>query len=221
VLSAANIILNPGTAYHMLKDFIELKPGDTVIQNLANSMVGQAAIQISHHLGFKSVNVIRSRPNIDEIKQYLSGLGADYMITEEELRTPTIENIFKEIPRPRLALNGTGGRCATDIQRWMAEGGMMVTYGGMSRQPLTVPTSVVIFKDVSFRGFWFHRWLHSQEDKSQVKTMLDTLYAITREGKLKPPLCSLVPFENYKDAVSLAMEPFIGKKQILDFSNVK
>ena len=86
MLSAANIILNPGTAYHMLKDFVELKSGDTVIQNLANSMVGQAAIQISRHLGYKTVNVIRSRPNIDEIKQYMTDLGADYVITEEELR---------------------------------------------------------------------------------------------------------------------------------------
>ena len=31
---------------------------------------------------------------------------------------------------------------------------MLVTYGGMSLQPVTVPTSLLIFKDLRFRGFW-------------------------------------------------------------------
>lgn len=39
--------MNPPTAYRMLKDFVDLKPGDTVIQNGANSAVGKAVIQVS------------------------------------------------------------------------------------------------------------------------------------------------------------------------------
>jgi hypothetical protein len=34
----------------------------------------------------------------------------------------------------------------------------MVTYGGMSRQPVTVSTTAFIFKDVTLRGFWMSRW---------------------------------------------------------------
>eukprot|EP00967_Tisochrysis_lutea_P066580 scaffold86763_cov17-Tisochrysis_lutea.AAC.2 len=30
----------------------------------------------------------------------------------------------------------------------------MVTYGGMSMQPVNIPTSLLIFKDLNFRGFW-------------------------------------------------------------------
>ena len=33
-------------------------------------------------------------------------------------------------------------------------GGTMVTYGGMSLQPVTLPTSLFIFKDLTLRGFW-------------------------------------------------------------------
>lgn len=36
----------------------------------------------------------------------------------------------------------------------LGEGGTMVTYGGMSMQPVTIPTSLLIFKDLRFRGFW-------------------------------------------------------------------
>lgn len=84
--AAVNIMTNPFTAYRMLADFVTLHRDDTVIQNLANSAVGQAVIQLSRHLGFKTVNVVRNRPSIEELKHYLKGLGADFVITEEELR---------------------------------------------------------------------------------------------------------------------------------------
>jgi trans-2-enoyl-CoA reductase len=38
--------VNPPTAYRMLKDFVKLNPGDTVIQNGANSAVGRNVIQV-------------------------------------------------------------------------------------------------------------------------------------------------------------------------------
>jgi trans-2-enoyl-CoA reductase len=38
----------------------------------------------------------------------------------------------------------------------------MVTYGGMSMQPVSIPTSLLIFKDLQFRGFWLSgRWVVS------------------------------------------------------------
>jgi len=42
----ATLSVNPMTAYRMLQDFKKLSPGDTVIQNGANSGVGQAIIQL-------------------------------------------------------------------------------------------------------------------------------------------------------------------------------
>lgn len=45
----------------MLKDFIDLQPGDWVIQNGANSAVGQAVIQIAAARGLKTINLIRDR----------------------------------------------------------------------------------------------------------------------------------------------------------------
>lgn len=49
LVTAATIAVNPGTAYRMLKDFIPVSCGDTVIQNGANSAVGQAVIQVSEY----------------------------------------------------------------------------------------------------------------------------------------------------------------------------
>lgn len=78
--------VNPCTAYRMLRDFITLKKGDVVIQNGANSAVGQCVIQMCQAEGIKSVNIVRNRPDISQLKQELQALGADYVLTEEELR---------------------------------------------------------------------------------------------------------------------------------------
>jgi len=61
VVLAATLQINPSTAYRMLKDFVNLSPGDWVIQNGANSGVGQAAIQIAKSMGVKTVNIVRDR----------------------------------------------------------------------------------------------------------------------------------------------------------------
>lgn len=45
----------------MLSQFVDLKAGDWLIQNGANSAVGQAVIQIAAARGVKTINLVRSR----------------------------------------------------------------------------------------------------------------------------------------------------------------
>uniref|UniRef100_A0AAY4C109 Enoyl-[acyl-carrier-protein] reductase, mitochondrial n=1 Tax=Denticeps clupeoides TaxID=299321 RepID=A0AAY4C109_9TELE len=61
LLGAVTIGVNPCTAYRMLHDFQPLSPGSTVIQNGANSGVGQVVIQIAAAMGLGTINVIRER----------------------------------------------------------------------------------------------------------------------------------------------------------------
>uniref|UniRef100_A0A8B9LNT2 Enoyl-[acyl-carrier-protein] reductase, mitochondrial n=1 Tax=Astyanax mexicanus TaxID=7994 RepID=A0A8B9LNT2_ASTMX len=85
VMGAATIAVNPCTAYRMLHDFHTLTPGSTVIQNGANSAVGQAVIQIAAAMQIRTINIIRDRPNCAELVKELHALGADYVLTEEEV----------------------------------------------------------------------------------------------------------------------------------------
>ena len=45
----------------MLKDFAQLKEGDYVLQNGANSQVGLAVIQLAKAWGLKTINFVRDR----------------------------------------------------------------------------------------------------------------------------------------------------------------
>lgn len=42
----ATILATPPTAYRLLKDFVELRRGDVIVQNGANSAVGKYFIQV-------------------------------------------------------------------------------------------------------------------------------------------------------------------------------
>ena len=85
-------------------------------------------------------------PNfINFFQSHLKNLGATEVLTEEELRKTDLFK-SKKLPQPKLALNCVGGQSALEILRQLGHGGIMVTYGGMSREPVTVPTSSLIFK---------------------------------------------------------------------------
>ncbi|XP_050298766.1 enoyl-[acyl-carrier-protein] reductase, mitochondrial isoform X2 [Anthonomus grandis grandis] len=218
LVEAATLTVNPCTAYRMLKDFADLKPGDTVIQNGANSACGQNVIQICRAWGLRTVNIVRDRPNIQELKSYLAKLGATYVLTEEELRTT---QIFKNelLDKPKLALNCVGGKNALECLRYLKNSSSMVTYGGMSRDPLTVPTSALIFKDLQFRGFWMTRW--SKENSTSIDRfeMFSELISMMTSNELKGPAYEMVDFKDFKRALlnTLTIRGMIGKKFILRF----
>ncbi|KAL2084946.1 hypothetical protein ACEWY4_020464 [Coilia grayii] len=216
LLSAATLSVNPCTAIRMLSDFEDLKPGDSVIQNAANSGVGQAVIQIAAARGVHTINVVRDRPDLQQLTDRLKAMGATHVIKEETLRRPEMKELFKTCPRPRLALNGVGGKSATELLRHLQTGGTMVTYGGMAKQPVTVPVSALIFKDVKVRGFWVTQWKkdHSQ-DEVAARGMLDELCTLIRAGKLSPPACTEHSLQDFKKALDAAMQPYTSAKQVL------
>ncbi|XP_066597564.1 enoyl-[acyl-carrier-protein] reductase, mitochondrial [Prorops nasuta] len=218
-VEASMFIVNPCTAYRMLKDFVKLNPGDTVIQNGANSAVGQLVIQLCKVYNFHSVNVVRDRPNIQELKNQLKTLGADEVLTEAEVRTTQIFK-NKQLPLPKLACNCVCGQNALDVLRHLAHGGIMVTYGGMSREPLTIPASALIFKDLTFKGFWMTAWSETHKNTQEKEDMYKDLAALFIEKKLQCPPYKIIPFSQYQEAMvnTLKTEGKQGVKYILDLT---
>ncbi|KAF5296480.1 hypothetical protein FQR65_LT01469 [Abscondita terminalis] len=219
IVEAATLTVNPCTAYRMLKDFVKLKMGDVVIQNGANSACGQYVIQLCRLWGIQSVNIVRNRDDIQDLKRFLSSLGATYVLTEEELRTT---DLFKTgFPAPSLALNCVGGKSALEIMRQLKPGGCIVTYGGMSKEPVTVPTSALIFKDIKVHGFWMTRWTKNNFDSDERMVMLEELVGLMTNKDIHGPAFKIVNFKEYQEAISSLTqgEGKLGKKYILGFDN--
>ncbi|CAL1544730.1 unnamed protein product [Lymnaea stagnalis] len=217
LLSAATISVNPCTAYRMLKDYVDLKPGDVILQNGANSGVGVSVIQLAREWNIRTINIVRDRPDFEKLKlkHSLTKLGADIVVTEEFVRTPQMKDLLKTYTsKPKLAFNCVGGQSATELIRHLGQRGVMVTYGGMSKRPVMAPTGALIFKEVVLCGYWNTSWNRRHKNDINRLTMLSDLCNLIKSSKFEPPPCEFYSLDDYKSAIEKATEGFKGGKVV-------
>jgi NADPH:quinone reductase-like Zn-dependent oxidoreductase len=121
-----------------------------------------------------------SRDNSDSLKDELSALGADYVFTYDELTDKSVSSRIKELTKDKpikLFLNCVGGRDTTAMAKLVGPDAHLVTYGAMSKQPLSLPASLFIFKNLTTHGFWQNQWYqtHSRSEREQLVARLTSL----------------------------------------------
>jgi NADPH:quinone reductase-like Zn-dependent oxidoreductase len=70
--------INPPTAALPLSEYIPLNPGDWIVQNAANSVVGRAVIAFARARGIRTVYLVRRPELIDE----LFAVGGDIVLLQ-------------------------------------------------------------------------------------------------------------------------------------------
>lgn len=224
-LQVGTVSVNPCTAYRMIKDFGDWQwtGQEWFIQNGANSGVGRAAIQLGKEWGLKSINVIRKREGWETLRDELLGLGATKVITEDEFLGSGFSDMVKEWTnggreQVKLGLNCVGGKSATSAAKILAPEAHLVTYGAMSKQPVMLPTGLLIFKDLHFDGFWVSKW--SDKNPVEKKQTVDDVLRMTREIRFKDiPTVEIkwdrdTKLETLKEAVQGTLEGFRAGKGI-------
>jgi trans-2-enoyl-CoA reductase len=177
-------------------------------------------IQLARQFGVQTINVIRKREDADEqrlLEDELKTLGADHVITEDDLRNADrMEAIWSTgVNKPRLALNCVNGKNATDCVRHLAPNGTMVTYGGMSRQPLIIPTGSLIFLNHKFQGFWMTQWYKQYQQKPEEQEMLTFISESMLNRSLQVAAPITFRFEQFKEAVETSMQSNVRGKVTL------
>lgn len=90
----------------------------------------------------------------------------------------------------------------------------MVTYGGMSKKPVTVPTSTLIFKDIRLCGFWMTHWNATRPLADRLQMLADVTAAV-RRGELALPVEKHSFETDYRAALEAATGPYRQRKQLL------
>ncbi|EQC30238.1 hypothetical protein SDRG_12088 [Saprolegnia diclina VS20] len=210
---AATLAVNPCTAYRLLADFAKLSKGDVIIQNGANSAVGQAVIQLAALRGIQTINVIREDTDYAETVEHLKGLGATVVIADHYLGSADFKRLIADLPSPKAAFNCVGGQNGLEITKVLAKGGVAVTYGGMAREPVMTSTTALVFNDISLRGFWMTEWAkHApvEERKAMLKELADLMAA----GKLRTWV-ETHPFSDFDGALEKVMNRSTKRKVVL------
>lgn len=181
VLQQAMLSANPATAWVLLKHQRALQPGDWVLQNAANSAVGQCVRQLAAHLGLQLLNIVRRADAIPAGSpgHWLVDDGSDPAAVLARVRHITGGAL------PALALDALGGTASATLAACLAEGGRLVVYGLLSGQPSQVAAHDLVFRGVEVSGFWLARWFGDAAHREAGKQVYPALMALSRQGLLQ------------------------------------
>jgi NADPH:quinone reductase-like Zn-dependent oxidoreductase len=200
----AMLAINPPTAGLLLSEYVNLKPGEWVVQNSANSVVGRWVIAFAKTRGLKTVNIVR-RP---ELVAELEAIGGDIVVVDSP-------DVSKEIKAAvghaelRLALDGVSGPATGVLASTLSPHGTLVSYAAMSLGPMSISPLEVIFKPLTVRGFWLGHPESAAKSAPAVAQAADLIAS----GRVHIPVAATYALSSIKEAVAHAQR---GGKILLD-----
>ena len=199
---AALAFINPPTAWRMLHDFVQLQPGDWLIQNAGTSAVGELVTQMARHLGLRVISVVR---DVAKSSARLREAGAAVVVAEDSgyEKNPAASTGGASI---KLALNAIGGESVGRLCRAVAPGGVVVTYGGVTSDPMRFPTRFLIFNNIALRGYWNDEWAHTHP-AAEVQALWNDMFRLIQDGVILQPVAALYPLAQWRAALDHAFQP--------------
>jgi len=200
----AILAINPPTAALLLSEYVDLKPGEWVVQNSANSGVGRWVIAFAKTRGLKTVNIVR-RP---ELVAELEAIAADVVVVDSP-------DVSKEIKAAvgqadlRLALDGVSGPASGVLASTLSPHGTLVSYAAMSLGSMSISPLDVIFKPLTVRGFW----LGHPESAAKSAPAVAQAAEMIASGRVHIPVAATYALSSIKEAVAHAQR---GGKILLD-----
>ena len=70
------------------------------------------------------------------------------------------------------------------MTRLLGQNAVLVSYGAMSKQPLSLPTSLFIFRELKSVGFWLSRWYTDKTVKER-EDLMKLLVDLMASGKVR------------------------------------
>lgn len=198
IQQAAMLRINPATALLLLTDIVPLKPGDWVIQNVANSAVGRLVIRLARSRGIKTVNVVRRESLFGELK----ALGADACVVDGANLTDEVKTLTRGAPI-RLGLDAVSGRATARLSACLAEGGAVCNYGSMSGEDPVMSRTALVSGGQTLVGFILGRGLATRS-LEQIRAIYADLGQQVAKGNLSAPVEMVYPIEDIKEAVAHA-----------------
>jgi NADPH:quinone reductase-like Zn-dependent oxidoreductase len=207
----AMIMANPPTAWLLLKTVVDLEPGDWLIQNAANSAVGQYIMELAGIYGYKTVNVVRR----DGLEDIVAGAGGDICAVDgpdlgERVKAATDGADIK------LGIDAVAGEATQHLADCLADNAAIANYGLLSGEPCQLSPSDIIFRNLSLRGVWLSMWLQGRESTPESRaTVYEELRGYILDGRMHAEIEATYPLDQIKEAVAHALRPRKGKVVIL------
>lgn len=160
---------------------------------------------------------------MESLRKSLQALGADHVFSYSELSDKSFRSKIVDLTAGaplRLGLNCVGGKDTAAMAKLLSKDATLVTYGAMSMQPLSLPSSLFIFKGLKSLGFWMTTW-YAANSRDARQVMTDELVQMCQEGKLKEPEAEIIELKGNGDEIGViareAIRNIRGKKLMFTF----
>lgn len=222
---ASTISTNPSTAYQLFHDYIsDWSEGDWIITNAGNSFVSKYLLQLAKHHKIKTLSVLRSKPNWDEVVEELVELGATKVIKEEDFLeadfpTKVLPTIVGLSP-VRIAYDSLGGPTTPNLAASLSSRGFFVNYGMLSGQYVSFLPAVQLVKNTTFKSYWLTRNT-TENPQSKVDTIKKVL-ELYHKGVFRPVKYNKVEYHdgaNLRDVFVKAVQDSKNGKQVVIFAD--
>jgi NADPH:quinone reductase-like Zn-dependent oxidoreductase len=210
-LQLAMIGINPATAYLLLNRYVCLMPGDWIGQTAANSAMGQYIIKLAKLAGVKTLNVVRREEAAEQVRQW----GGDRVVLQGDNLHQDIEQAL-DGKKLSLVLDQVGGSPVGELARSLKAGGSMVVYAIQSGQLAAFSHSDLLFRGLSFHGFWLINWIRSAP-RTEIQEIYQKLGDLVADGSLSAAVEHVYPLEQFKEAFDHSLKSQRSGKILFQF----
>jgi mitochondrial enoyl-[acyl-carrier protein] reductase / trans-2-enoyl-CoA reductase len=196
----AMLRVNPPTAHLMMTQYVDLKAGDWLMQDAANSGVGKLIIQMAKAKGIRTVNVVRHPDAIPELKD----LGADVVVVDSDNLAVEVKELT-DGAEIRLGIDAVGGTQIIRMGDCLADEAIIVNYGLLSGDNPQLSAHQTVFKRLWLTGFWLLPWLQNTPPKEAIGLYSELANSIA-SGDLHVPVAATFPLTEIKDAMKLSRD---------------
>lgn len=208
-LTAAQMYINPVTAWLICTKELDLNKGDHVLLNAGNSSISRIFIQLSKILSFKVIVIVRH----EKYKEELTELGADLVVVWDEETTLTQILAHTNAKGVRAAVDQVGGKSGEILARAVQPYGKFIAIGLLSGQQ--VDWSFLHTLPIQAKVYHLRHWADSVSNEEWQK-VFQQLFHLVEEGQLNLLTTAPVyPISDYRQALEEA-----EKKIFLNFDSV-
>lgn len=198
--TAAQLIGMPISAL-MLLDFVNLQPGQWLIQNTANGAVGKTVAMIAQARGQQVINLVRRSSAIAE----LQALGIQHVVAADQADWREQVKAMHGGQPLMAGVDSIGGAASGELLALLSENSLLVSFGSMSGEAMQIASGDLIFKQATVKGFWASA-VNKQLPAERKKALIVELLTLAAQKKLALPVEGVFSFEQIHSAALKAVE---------------
>jgi NADPH:quinone reductase-like Zn-dependent oxidoreductase len=153
-LIAAQLYINPMTAWLMLKELPWLRAGDVIAVNAAGSAIAAVLMRFAAASGVHSIAVVRHARHTRRLDTLRAMAVVDTSAVSLRRATMTLTRGAGLA----AAFDAIGGDMGATLAHCLRPGGMMLHYGLLSGEPLPAGLAQMIGEGRQIRLFWLRNW---------------------------------------------------------------